>query len=50
MITIFLITVGLVAGIQKDVFDFLTKVQEKLVKVIKSVGKIDHKYVEEFSQ
>ena len=42
MVTIFLITVGLVAGIQKDVFDFLTKVQEKLVKVIKSVGKIDH--------
>ena len=33
---------GLVAGIQKDVFEFLAKVQEKLVKVIKSVGKIDH--------
>lgn len=35
-------TIGLVAGLQKDVFEFLTKVQEKLVKVIKSVGKIDH--------
>eukprot|EP00111_Clytia_hemisphaerica_P011207 TCONS_00032834-protein len=35
-------TIGLVAGLQKNVFEFLQQVQDKLVKVIKSVGKIDH--------
>lgn len=41
-------TIGLVAGIQKDVFEFLQQVQKKLVKVIKSVGKIDHEFWRSF--
>lgn len=39
---------GLIAGLQKDRFEFLSQVQKKLVKVIKSVGKIDHDFWRSF--
>jgi len=34
--------IGLVAGLQKDTFDFLVQVEKKMRAVVKSVGKIDH--------
>ena len=40
--------IGLVAGIQKEMFEFLSQVQEKLSKIVKSVGKIDHAFWRSF--
>lgn len=40
--------VGLVAGIQKEMFEFLSQVQEKLSNIVKSVGKIDHAFWRSF--
>ncbi|XP_065647466.1 DNA damage-binding protein 1 isoform X2 [Hydra vulgaris] len=40
--------IGLVAGLPKNTFDFLSQVQEKLSKTIKSVGKIEHEFWRSF--
>ena len=48
IISFFKKILGLCAGIQKSVFEFLQQVQKKLVKVIKSVGKIDHDFWRSF--
>ena len=40
--------IGLVAGIQKEMFEFLSQVQEKLSNIVKSVGKIDHAFWRSF--
>lgn len=42
-------SIGLVAGIPKELFEFLHTVQTKLTKVIKSVGKIEHQFWRSFS-
>ena len=38
----------MVAGLPKDTFDFLSQVQKKLSKIIKSVGKIEHEFWRSF--
>lgn len=38
----FLCILGLVTQFPPDMFSFLSEMQNKLAKVIKSVGKIDH--------
>ena len=40
--------IGLVAGLQKDMFDFLLHVQKKMTSVLKSVGKIEHTFWRSF--
>jgi len=40
--------IGLVAGIPKELFDFLMQVQNRLTRVIKSVGKIEHSFWRSF--
>lgn len=40
---------GLVAQLPQDYFRFLSEFQDKLNKVIKSVGKIDHQFWRSFS-
>jgi len=41
-------SIGLIAGIQKDMFEFLIQVQKKLSTIVKSVGKIDHAFWRSF--
>ncbi|KAL1431309.1 hypothetical protein MTO96_014330 [Rhipicephalus appendiculatus] len=41
--------IGLVSQLPADFYTFLSEVQEKLTKVIKSVGKIDHAFWRSFS-
>lgn len=41
-------SIGLVAGLPKDMFDFLSQVQKKLSSYIKSVGKIEHLFWRSF--
>ncbi|XP_015768553.1 PREDICTED: DNA damage-binding protein 1-like [Acropora digitifera] len=42
-------TIGIVAQLPQELSSFLTQVQGKLSKVIKSVGKIDHEFWRSFS-
>jgi len=41
--------IGLVAQIPQDFYNFLSEIQSKLTKVIKSVGKIDHEFWRSFA-
>ncbi|XP_040569260.1 DNA damage-binding protein 1 [Lepeophtheirus salmonis] len=41
--------IGLVTQLPTDFFDFLTDLQSRLTKVIKTVGKVEHKYWRSFS-
>ncbi|XP_068761921.1 DNA damage-binding protein 1-like [Montipora capricornis] len=42
-------TIGIVAQLPQELSNFLTQIQGKLSKVIKSVGKIDHEFWRSFS-
>jgi DNA damage-binding protein 1 len=39
---------GLLSQVPQDFFSFLTEIQNKLAKVIKSVGKIEHSFWRSF--
>lgn len=41
--------IGLVAQIPADFYNFLLDVQNRMIKVVKSVGKIDHEHWRSFS-
>lgn len=42
-------SIGVVAGLPKELFEFLQQVETKLTRIIKSVGKIEHNFWRSFS-